>query len=60
MKTIFPYVFGALVFLIAIILTDATFWADTPDYVESVFAFQQGKDYNFWNLGIFFGVSIQK
>jgi len=54
MKSFFPYIFTAIIFLIAVILTDAVFWADSADYVDSVVAFQQGKDYNFWEFGHLF------
>lgn len=54
MKSYFPYISGAIIFLVAIILTDAVFWADSADYVDSVVAFQQGKNYNFWEFGHLF------
>lgn len=54
MKSFFPYIFCAIVFLIAVILTDAVFWADSADYVDSVAAFQQGKNYHFWEFGHLF------
>jgi hypothetical protein len=54
MKSFFPYIFGALIFLIAIVLTDAVFWADSADYVDSLVAFQQNQNYNFWEFGHLF------
>jgi hypothetical protein len=54
MKSFFPYIFGALIFLFAIVLTDPVFWADSADYVDSVVAFQQNQNYNFWEFGHLF------
>lgn len=54
MKAYFPYIFGAAIFLFAVVLTDAIFWADAADYVDSVVAFEQGKNYNFWEFGHLF------
>ena len=54
MKSFYPYIFGAAVFLLAVLLTDAVFWADTADYVDSVVAFQRGQNYNFWEFGHLF------
>ena len=54
MKSVFPYMFGATIFLISIGLTDAVFWADSADYVDSVIAFQQNVNYNFWEFGHLF------
>ncbi len=47
------YLYGvaAFVFLVAISFTYGYFWADAADYVDSVTAFQNGKDYNFVDFG---------
>ncbi len=54
MKAFFPYIFGTAIFFAAVVLTDANFWADSADYVDSVIAFRLGKDYNFWEFGHLF------
>lgn len=53
-KPYLPYIWGAIIFFAAVILTDAVFWADTADYVDSVINFQQGHNYNFWEFGHLF------
>jgi len=54
MKSFYLYIFAAIVFFAAILLTDAIFWADTSDYVDSAIAFQEGGNYNFWEFGHLF------
>lgn len=53
-KALLPYVFGAAIFFIAVVLTDANFWADSADYVDSVVARRLGSNYNFWEFGHLF------
>ncbi|MEJ7699139.1 MAG: hypothetical protein WKF71_05775 [Pyrinomonadaceae bacterium] len=54
MKSFYLYILSAIVFLAAIVLTDATFWADIVDYVDSVIAFRQGGNYKFGDFGHLF------
>lgn len=54
MKSISPYIFGAIIFVAAIIFTDAAYWGDSADYVDSVVNFQQGGNYHFWEFGHLF------
>lgn len=54
MKAFLPYIFGASIFLAAVLITDANFWADSADYVDSVIAFRTGRNYNFWEFGHLF------
>lgn len=42
------------IFIAAVALTDANFWADSADYVDSVIAFRLGENYNFWEFGHLF------
>lgn len=54
MKKHLPYIFGALIFTFAVVVTDAVFWADTADYVDSAIAFRADRDYHFWEFGHLF------
>jgi 4-amino-4-deoxy-L-arabinose transferase-like glycosyltransferase len=38
------------VYLLATLLTDAWFMADTADYVDSIVAYERGVNYNFWEF----------
>ncbi|MEP6925632.1 MAG: hypothetical protein ABI954_14290 [Pyrinomonadaceae bacterium] len=51
MKSISLYIFGALIFVFAVTFTDAKYWGDSADYVDSVIFFEHGKNYNFWEFG---------
>jgi hypothetical protein len=42
------------IFFAAVSLTEANFWADSADYVDSVIAFRLGENYNFWEFGHLF------
>lgn len=44
----------ALVYLIAIVLTDGHYWGDSADYVDSVISYEQGDYYHFWDFGHLF------
>lgn len=46
-----PYFAAALIFSLAVSTTNGYFWADSADYVDSVIAYQNGVDYQFWEFG---------
>ena len=39
------------VYVLATLLTDAHFMGDTADYVDSIVAYERGRDYWFWEFG---------
>jgi len=45
------YALTAAVYVLATLLTDAYFMADTADYVQSILAREAGRDYHFWEFG---------
>ncbi len=51
MKPSTLYLVIAVICIFAITATDSVFWADSADYVDSIIAFQQGKDYEFVEFG---------
>lgn len=48
------YLFIALFYIAAVVLTDGRYWGDTSDYVDSVLAYAEGRNYRFWDFGHLF------
>lgn len=53
-STLPAHLVAVLVYFLAALFTSAYFMADTSDYVDSILAYVNGRDYDFWEFGHLF------